>query len=298
MLGQPDRGHRVEAGLRDVAVVAVADLGEIGQALVGDRVLRPHRLLLRQGDADGLDAVGGGVADHAAPAAADVEQPVAGLQAQLLEHQPVLVLLRLLQRRVGVRVAGAGVGHRRAEHPLVERVGHVVVVVDGLRVTGLAVPQAFCDAAPPRQRLLRRRRDGLEVLDADGPDDVGHHPRRRPLEVHLLGQRLEQLVGIAGVHTVRFEVAGDVGAGQPQIAGSGGQVGAPRGAIRSNPSAASSGPAVLPSYAVNLSGSWPAAKISRISARVSFSPAPPVLCLLKRSSASVAQGHRRCTAFA
>ena len=45
VLGQPDRRHRVEAGLGDVAVVAVPDLGEVGQALVGDRLLRPRRLL-------------------------------------------------------------------------------------------------------------------------------------------------------------------------------------------------------------------------------------------------------------
>ena len=42
---QPDRRHRVEAGLGDVAVVAVAHLGQVGQALVGDRLLRPRRLL-------------------------------------------------------------------------------------------------------------------------------------------------------------------------------------------------------------------------------------------------------------
>ena len=150
VLGQADRGHRVEPRLGDVAVVAVADLGEIGQPFVGDRLLRPRRLLGRQRDADGLDAVTGGVAHHAAPAAAHVEQPIARLQAQLLEHQPVLVVLRLLQRRVGLRIAGAGVGHRRAEHPFVERVRHVVVVMDGLRRHG------FCCAASPS--AMRRQR--------------------------------------------------------------------------------------------------------------------------------------------
>ena len=130
----------------------------------------------------------------------------------------------------GAGIARAGVGHRRAEHPFVERVRHVVVVVDGLGVAGSAVPQAFCDAAPPGQRLLRRRRDRLQMLEADRPDDVGQHPRRRPLEIQLLGQRLEQLVGIARVHAVRLEVAGDVRAGKSQIAGRGGQIG---GAARS-----------------------------------------------------------------
>ena len=81
VLGQPDRRHRVEAGLGDVAVVAVTHLGEVGQALLGDGLLRPRRLLLGQRDADRLDAVAGRVAHHAAPAAADVEQPVARLAA-------------------------------------------------------------------------------------------------------------------------------------------------------------------------------------------------------------------------
>ena len=43
----------------------------------------------------------------------------------------------LLKRRRGVRVARAGVGHRRAEHPLVEGVRHVVVVRDR---AGVAAP--------------------------------------------------------------------------------------------------------------------------------------------------------------
>ena len=105
VLGQPDRGDRVESGLADVAVVAVADLGQVGQALLGDRVLRPLGLLLGKRDADRLHPVPCGVADHAAPAAADVEQAVARLEPQLLEHQPVLVLLRLFQGCVRVRVA-------------------------------------------------------------------------------------------------------------------------------------------------------------------------------------------------
>ena len=225
VLEQPDRRHRVEAGLGDVAVVAVAHLGQVGQPLVGDGLLRPRRLLPRQRHAGGLDAAAGGVAHHAAPAAPDVEQPVARLQPQLLEHQPVLVLLRLVERGVGARIARAGVGHRRPEHPLVEGVRDVVVVVDRLGVAGLAVPESPGDAAPARRHLLRRRRDRPQVLEADGADDLGHHPRRRPREVEALGERLEQLVRIAGVHAVDVEVAGDVGAGQPEIAAAGGEIG-------------------------------------------------------------------------
>ena len=76
VLGQPDRGDRVEAGLGDLAVVAVPHLGEVVEAHLLDPLLRPRRLLARQRHAERLDAVVlGRVADHPAPAAADVEQP-------------------------------------------------------------------------------------------------------------------------------------------------------------------------------------------------------------------------------
>ena len=62
-------------------------------------------LLAGQRHAERLDAVVlRRVPDHAAPAAADVEQPHARLEAELAGDQVVLVGLRLLQRRVRVRV--------------------------------------------------------------------------------------------------------------------------------------------------------------------------------------------------
>ena len=130
---------------------------------------------------------------------------------------------------IGVRVARAGVGHRRAEDPFVERVRDVVMVMDSLGIAGLAVPQAFCDAPPAGQGLLRRRRDRLEVLNADGADDVRQHPGRRPLEVHLVGERPQQLVGIGGMHAERRNVTGDIRAGQPEFPWRRGEI---RGAAR------------------------------------------------------------------
>ena len=157
VLGQPDRGDRVEAGLLDVAVVHEPHLGEVVEPLLLDRLLRPRRLLARQRDAERLDAVlPRGVPDHAAPAAADVEQPLAGLEVELAGDQVVLLGLRLLERRVLGRVDRAGVGHRRAEDELVEAVGDVVVVVDHLGVAAHRVPQALDRPAPARQVLLRR----------------------------------------------------------------------------------------------------------------------------------------------
>src|SRR6478752_4958365 len=79
VLGEADRGDRVEAGLLDVAVVHEPDLGEVVEPLLLDRLLRPRRLLARQRHSERVHAVlASGVADHPAPAAAEVEQPLPG----------------------------------------------------------------------------------------------------------------------------------------------------------------------------------------------------------------------------
>ena len=101
VLGQADRADRVEAGLRHVAVVQVPHLGEPGQPLPLDRRLGPGGLLGGQRDPERLDAVlPRRVHHHAAPAAADVEQPHALVQPQLAGDQVELVRLRLFQGRV------------------------------------------------------------------------------------------------------------------------------------------------------------------------------------------------------
>ena len=152
VLDQPDRAHRVEVALAHVAVVAVAHLGDVVEALGLDALLGPGRLLAGERDAEDADAVVlRRVPDHAAPAAADVEQPHTGLQPDLAGDEVVLVRLRLLEGGVLGREARAGVGHRRSEHPLVERVRHVVVIADRLGVAVARVPQA---APPGRHDLL------------------------------------------------------------------------------------------------------------------------------------------------
>ena len=67
------------------------------------------------------------------------------------------------------------------------------------------------------------------------------------LKSSVVVQRLEQLVRVARVHTVRLEVARHVGADQPQLAGRGGQVGGAARGHQVETRAASSGPAELPS---------------------------------------------------
>ncbi len=120
----PSRLSRPTASIHADARDLVEGLGlqraEIGQ-LDGDAVLEAEALhlldrvgvlLLGQRHAMGLDAVmPGRVADQPAPAAADVQHPLAGLQAQLAADDVELGDLRLLQRRLGRR------GSRRRYRP-------------------------------------------------------------------------------------------------------------------------------------------------------------------------------------
>src|SRR5205814_7626937 len=99
----------------------------------------------------------------------DVEQAHAGLEAQLARDQVELLLLGLLETRVGLREDRARIGHRRTENHLVEAVRHVVVVVDGVGVAGLRVPQPLGDTTPARERLLRWWSRGDQPLDAELP---------------------------------------------------------------------------------------------------------------------------------
>ena len=212
---------RVEARPGHVPVVQVPHLGQPGQALPLDRGLAPGRLLRGQRDAERLDAVlPCGVHHHAAPAAAHVEQPHTRTQPQLPRHQVELINLRLLQGRILVRVAGTGVGHGRPEHPLIEPVGHVVVVRDRVGIAALGVPPAAQPAAV-HPDLLRRRRHPVhqELRPAQGlqqPQLLGHG------QADGLGLRHP---GQGQVHVaVDVQVPRHVGTGQPERPGSLSQV--------------------------------------------------------------------------
>ena len=93
---------RVEAGLADLAVVLVADLGAVGRHRRASMPpAGPAACVAGQGDAERRDAVlAHRVTHHPAPAAADVQQAHSGLQRRASGDQVELVLLRLLQRRV------------------------------------------------------------------------------------------------------------------------------------------------------------------------------------------------------
>ena len=212
MLGEPDRGDGVEPPLGDVAVVLVADRGGVPETLALDRVPPPPCLLLGERHADGLHAVVlHGVQHEAAPAAADVEEPLPALEVELAADQVELLLLRLLERGVRLRVDRAGVRHRRTEHPRVEGVADVVVVGDGVGVPpAVRVPQAAEADLLGRRRLPAQGEGGERAVEAGlvgearAGDTVAGEPVERGVEV-----------------AAHLELAGDVGAGEAELAGRG-----------------------------------------------------------------------------
>ncbi len=224
VLGHADAGDGVEGAVRDLAVVLQADLDPVGETGVGDPAAGQGDLLRRDGDADRVHAVVlGGVQQQRAPAAADVQQPHAGPQAQLAADQVELGRLGVLQAPALRRPVRAGVHHRGAEHEAVEVVADVVVVADRRAVAAAAV-----QPAPDGARLLGGRR-GLQPQDAGlhrgaqqppapGADRVGD-AEVQPADLGALGEvrdGREHLVevGVGG----DFEVAGDVGPGEAELA--------------------------------------------------------------------------------
>ncbi len=210
VLEHADRADGVERPVGDVSVVLQADLDPVLQT----RLLHPERaqlgLAFGDGDADGLDiVVPGGVHHEAAPATAHVQEPHAGSEGELLADQLVLGVLGGVEPDVGALPERARVGHRRAQHDPVEVVRDVVVVGDG---RGVALARV---ADPAEPGLLRRRRQGLGGVGADGPQQLGDH----------LGVEGERGVGEErqrGVEVApEVELAAHIGPGQAELAGGG-----------------------------------------------------------------------------
>ncbi len=130
-------------GARHHRIVFQLDRHPVLEAEALDLLLGEGELLLRQRDAVRGDAVVlRRVADEAAPAAADVEEALAGLQAQLAADHFELVALRLGDVVVPVGVVGAGVDHLGVEEERVELVRQVVVELDVVLVVGGLAPAA------------------------------------------------------------------------------------------------------------------------------------------------------------
>ena len=229
LLEHADARHLVEAlGLVELAIVADLRTRTPGEPGRGDALVRQLGLRPAERDAHGLDAVPlGGVDEQPAPAAPDVEQPLAGTQPQLAADEVELPLLRRVEVLVGRGEVGAGVDHAPVEVEREEVVREVVVVRDGLAVAferelppaearrsatgpgrapawereqagGRAEPLARAPAAF-EQELVGEPEDALDVaLDVDVVVEVrlGHvqlvrRPEQRPQGARMLEDERE-----------------------------------------------------------------------------------------------------------
>ncbi len=164
VLEHADADHLVETPIaRQVAIVHQLQRHLTGQAL-GRHPLAPQfQLLLAEGDAVHLNAeLASGIARQSAPAAADIQQPLAGLEPQLAAQMAQLGLLRLFEILVAGFEIGAGVDHVAVQPELVERVGQVVVIGNGLGVGGLVV-----SLARRQRQIVLAQHAGDGVADAD-----------------------------------------------------------------------------------------------------------------------------------
>ena len=186
------RGHELEAdGLEhldrdhlgepsgDVAVVAILDVDAVREARGGDACGGELVLLARHRDrGDATTARRCGVDRHAAPAAPDLEQMIAGFQIEELAQALVLRALRVGERRRGRREDAARVRERFAiEEQLVERVAEIVVRVDvalaaGLRVRRAAMAQERWELREAGERRFEAVGAGAGHERADHGDEV------------------------------------------------------------------------------------------------------------------------------
>src|SRR5450759_4017275 len=221
VLRHADACNRVEGPVVDVAIVLDTDLYAIADALSIRSAPGIVGLLARESDANRLNSVvASSIADKGSPTASDVQDPHARLETELVGDEVTLGLLCVLQPERGaglLLVVSTRVRHRRAEDQLVEVVPDVIVVSDGLCVPAPRVAQ------PAQLRLLRRwswwrTRDPQTQRRLDqGPagGGVDDHPWAELGVGDLLHRRQTR-------HDVPFDqhVAGDVGAGEPELIGS------------------------------------------------------------------------------
>ena len=212
-------------GLANVAVVEVPNLGQLGQPLVGDRLLRPLGLLGRQRDADRLHAL---AAPRSAPCRPNrIRRRAAGRRAEgAASRTPA-----------GTCCPAPPPGwrrHRGSRRRCRSSTGRAPTRRTGwTRRSGggsLRRRESCCAASPQRPAAsLGSASCGGGAIGSRCPRPIERTiaaitPRRGPPELQLVGQRRQQLERVAGVHAVRLEVAGDVGAREPEVAWRGGEV--------------------------------------------------------------------------
>lgn len=135
-----------------------------------ETVVAEGRLVAAESYAGGAGVVvGGGVFREGAPAAADIEEGVAGFESDFLADDGQFVVLQLFEGFFGCYGGdyAGGVDHARAEEPAVEVVAAVVVVADLFFVWGvLVLVHCDCWGWDGRVWVGGKREADLEILCA------------------------------------------------------------------------------------------------------------------------------------
>ena len=201
MLDHADAGDCVEAFAGEVAVVLRPDAHAMVQTGLAHPRASEGRLRLGEGDPDDLDAMISSRMDgKAAPAAADVEHPLACLQPELAAGQLQLRFLSRLQRLAVSGEESTAIGHRPVQEQGEELVGDVVVMLYRQGIPDFRVPGAA------RAQLHRRCRQGQ---GGAGRADRGEHQLHPvPESEGWWPPPIQQ--GDQGVEIVDLEIARDI----------------------------------------------------------------------------------------
>ncbi len=214
VLAHLHRGDRVVAVVQRIPVVLDPDLGPVPEAQAAGALPDVAALLAGQGHAGHLDSGPGRVDGQRAPAAAHVEQPLPGLEAELATDQLQLGALRVGQGVVARGPVGTRVGHAGVQDELVEGGRQVVVAGDHGLVAGPAVPAA-ADAELAAGRFGWRAEDlQLSRCPGRGPGRRG----QRDTTFWCVPQGAPDVAQAVGEVALEVEVAADVGAGQAELA--------------------------------------------------------------------------------
>ncbi|MNE25139.1 hypothetical protein D3C80_1184600 [compost metagenome] len=212
MLEHADTDHLVETAiLGQVSVVENLQVDLVGQAFGLDSLPAKLELLLAQGDAEYLGVIFTcSEARKPTPTTANVQQVVAGIQAQLATQVVELVLLRLIERVIRLAKVSARIGHVLVQPQPVERVGNIIVVGDGFGVSALVMGK-------PRRRsmvVISQQRLAQLIAYADGFTDIAFQLQLAFDEcgAQLLKTRVRQLADQLWL----FDQDGDLRA-RPQI---------------------------------------------------------------------------------
>src|SRR6185437_10510770 len=206
MLVHADRDNLVEGFLAgDVAVILQPDLDALREPNLGNAAAGELVLPLAQGDADAGDAIALRRPDQqAAPAAADIEKPLARLELKLATDMVELLLLRRVDiLRPGVEI-GAGIDHLPVEPESVELIGHIVMMADRARIGGTAVAEAARGEHGAEPTQPGELADALGERDADGenvsepafdPEIATHVGGRQRVYIAAQQRRQERALG-------------------------------------------------------------------------------------------------------